>query len=84
MMQMQGKGKFITLEGGEGAGKSTQIVMHVFYQAMLIFFRKHYGNLSFLLSLPIQAAIYFRAGMALLHMLGDRMRLFLNPNKSQK
>ena len=27
MMQMQGKGKFITLEGGEGAGKSTQIVM---------------------------------------------------------
>lgn len=26
-MQMQDKGKFITLEGGEGAGKSTQIVM---------------------------------------------------------
>ena len=69
---------------GESTEKSSFRYVHVFYQAMLIFFRKHYGNLSFLLSLPIQAAIYFRAGMALLQMLGERMRSFLNPNKSQK
>ena len=50
---------------------------------MLIFFRKHYGHLSFLLSLPIQAAIYFRAALALIQMLGDRMRHFLNPQKNK-
>lgn len=66
---------------GESTQKSSFRYVHVFYQAMLIFFRKHYGNLSFLLSLPIQAAIYFRAGMALFQMFGDKFRTFLNPNK---
>ena len=68
---------------GESTQKSSFRYVHVFYQAMLIFFRKHYGHLSFLLSLPIQAAIYFRAFMALMQMLGDRMHKFLNPNKVQ-
>ena len=68
---------------GESTQKSSFRYVHVFYQAMLIFFRKHYGHLSFLLSLPIQAAIYFRAFMALMQMMGDRMRQFLNPNKTQ-
>ena len=68
---------------GESTQKSSFRYVHVFYQAMLIFFRKHYGHLSLLLSLPIQAAIYFRAFMALMHMLGDKIRSFLNPNKSQ-
>jgi hypothetical protein len=56
----------------------------VFYQAMLIFFRKHYSHLSFLISLPIQTAIYFRAFMALMQMMGDKFRKFLNPNKNRK
>ena len=68
---------------GESTTKSSFRYVHVFYQAMLIFFRKHYGHLSFLLSLPIQAAIYFRASMALMKMLGDRLRAFLNPNKNR-
>ncbi len=68
---------------GESTQKSSFRYVHVFYQAMLIFFRKHYGHLSFLLSLPIQAAIYFRAFMALMQMLGDKMRSFLNPNKNR-
>jgi GT2 family glycosyltransferase len=68
---------------GESTQKSSFRYVHVFYQAMLIFFRKHYGHLSFLFSLPIQAAIYFRAFMALMHMLGDKMRSFLNPNKNR-
>ena len=68
---------------GESTQKSSFRYVHVFYQAMLIFFRKHYGNLSFLLSLPIQAAIYFRAFMALMYMLGDRLHAFLNPNKNR-
>jgi GT2 family glycosyltransferase len=68
---------------GESTQKSSFRYVHVFYQAMLIFFRKHYGHLSFLFSLPIQLAIYFRAIMALLCMFGDRLRAFLNPNKNR-
>jgi hypothetical protein len=55
----------------------------VFYQAMLIFFRKHYGHLSFLLSIPIKAAIYFRAMLALLHIIGDKLPSFINPLKTR-
>ena len=68
---------------GESTQKSSYRYVHVFYQAMLIFFRKHYGHLSFLLSLPIQAAIYFRAAVALMQMMGDRLRHFLNPQKNK-
>ena len=66
---------------GESTQKSSFRYVHVFYQAMLIFFRKHYSHLSFLLSLPIQAAIYFRASLALLQMMGRRMHRFVNPHK---
>jgi len=69
---------------GESTQKSSFRYVHVFYQAMLIFFRKHYAHLSFLISLPIQAAIYFRALMALMQMMGDKFRKFLNPNKDIK
>ena len=43
---------------GESTEKTSFRYVHVFYDAMLIFFRKHYGHLSFLLSLPIKMAIY--------------------------
>jgi len=66
---------------GMSTQKSSFRYVHVFYQAMLIFFRKHYSHLSLLLSLPIRTAIYFRAFLALLQMSGDRLRHFLNPNK---
>jgi GT2 family glycosyltransferase len=68
---------------GESTQKTSFRYVHVFYQAMLIFFRKHYGHLSLLLSLPIQIAIYFRAGVALMQMMVSRLRHFLNPNKKQ-
>jgi GT2 family glycosyltransferase len=66
---------------GESTQKSSFRYVHTFYQAMLIFFRKHYGHLNFLLSLPIQAAIYFRALLALLEIQGDRLRNFINPRQ---
>jgi GT2 family glycosyltransferase len=69
---------------GESTQKSSFRYVHVFYQAMLIFFRKHYSHFSFLISLPIQTAIYFRAFMALMQMMGDKFRKFLNPNKNRK
>ena len=42
--------------------------VHVFYEAMFIFFRKHYSGMSVLLSLPIKAAIYAKAMVALCKM----------------
>lgn len=59
---------------GESTQKSSFRYVHVFYEAMLIFFRKHYSGMTFLLSLPIKTAIYVKALMALVGMLSERMR----------
>lgn len=53
---------------GESTHKSSFRYVHVFYEAMLIFFRKHYGHMSLLLSLPIKTAIYLKAATALIAM----------------
>jgi GT2 family glycosyltransferase len=66
---------------GGSTQKSSFRYVHVFYQAMLIFFRKHYSHLSVFFSLPIQTAIYFRATLALLQMYADRLHHFVNPKK---
>ena len=58
---------------GESTEKSSFRYVHVFYQAMLIFFRKHFGNLSFLLTIPIKMAIYVKAIAALFSILKDWM-----------
>lgn len=59
---------------GESTHKTSYRYVHVFYQAMAIFFRKHYGHLSILVTLPIHLAIYMRAFIALIHMQGQRIR----------
>jgi len=59
---------------GESTQKTSFRYVHVFYQAMLIFFRKHYGHLTYLMSLPVTIAIYLRAFMALIAMQYHRMR----------
>lgn len=53
---------------GESTHKSSFRYVHVFYEAMLIFFRKHYGHMSLLLSLPIKTAIYMKAAVTLVAM----------------
>ncbi len=53
---------------GESTQKSSYRYVHVFYEAMLIFFRKHYGHLSFFVTAPIKIAIYARAFLALVQM----------------
>ena len=58
---------------GMSTVKTDYRYVHRFYQAMLIFFRKHYSHLSLLFTLPIQTAIYFRAALALLQMEGQKM-----------
>ena len=50
---------------GESTQKSSYRYVHVFYEAMLIFFRKHYGNFSSLITFPIKCAIIIRAFAAL-------------------
>lgn len=59
---------------GESTQKSSFRYVHVFYDAMLKFFRKHYGHMLFLISLPIKAAIVGRASMALINMLCNSCR----------
>ena len=46
---------------GESTEKSSYKYVYVFYQAMLIFFRKHFHHYSLFISIPIKCAIYFKA-----------------------
>ena len=60
---------------GQSTSKSDFRYVHVFYQAMLIFFRKHYSHLSFFFSLPVKVAIYFRASLALIDIVRKKLHL---------
>ena len=60
---------------GQSTQKSDFRYVHVFYQAMLIFFRKHYSHLSFFFTIPVKCAIYFRASLALADII--RKKLYL-------
>ena len=59
---------------GESTHKTSYRYVHVFSQAMAIFFRKHYGHLSLFVTLPINLAIYMRAFVALIEMQAERLR----------
>lgn len=59
---------------GESTQRGSFAYVHVFYDAMLIFFRKHYGHLSFFLSIPIKIAIYAKALTALVGMVFNKAR----------
>ena len=58
---------------GESTQKSSFRYVHVFYEAMLIFFRKHYSHLSFLITLPIKLAIFGKAFLALIYMMINKV-----------
>ncbi|SHK74868.1 glycosyltransferase family 2 protein [Xylanibacter ruminicola] len=60
---------------GQSTKKSDFRYVHVFYQAMLIFFRKHYSHLSFFFTLPVKCAIYFRASLALADIIRKKLHL---------
>lgn len=62
---------------GESTHKSSFRYVHVFYEAMLIFFRKHYGHLSFWLCIPIKMAIYVKATLALMKMMTENINKIL-------
>lgn len=56
---------------GESTVKSSYRYVYTFYQAMRLFFRKHYSHYSFIISLPINMAIWARSFMAYA---GNRLR----------
>lgn len=56
---------------GESTQKSSYRYVYTFYQAMQLFFNKHYAHYSLLLSLPISLAIW---GRAILAYIGNQMR----------
>lgn len=60
---------------GESTEKTSYRYVYVFYQAMLIFFRKHYSHYSLFLSIPIKAAIYSKAVCSFM---GQQLRRFIN------
>ncbi len=71
---------------GESTQKSSFRYVHVFYEAMLIFFRKHYGGASLWLTLPIKAAIYLKATLALIQMQTQKARKalgFFSPRRRE-
>ena len=60
---------------GQSTRKTDFRYVHVFYQAMLIFFRKHYSHLSIFFALPVKVAIYFRATLALIDIIRIKLHL---------
>lgn len=52
---------------GESTKKTSFAYVHVFYNAMLIFLRKHYSHLGIILAVPIQFAVYLKAFSTLLY-----------------
>ena len=58
---------------GESTQKSSFRYVHVFYNAMLIFFNKHFGKKYFLIGYLIQLAVVFRALLDMLIRLLDRI-----------
>lgn len=65
---------------GESTKKNTYRYVHVFYEAMLIFFKKHYGHYNLLFALPIKFAIIARACLTLLYRQCRFFRNFLIPH----
>lgn len=62
---------------GESTQKSSYRYVHVFYEAMLIFFNKHFSHRYRLLSLFIRMAVYLRAAIDLLPRFWKRLFAFL-------
>ncbi len=64
---------------GESTVKSSYRYAYTFYQAMRLFFRKHYGHYSFIISLPINAATWASTFMAYVR---NRLRYRRRPREA--
>lgn len=66
---------------GESTKKNTFKYVHVFYNAMLIFFKKHYHNYWLGFSIPIKMTIVLSALLALVKQQCRLLKRFLRPNR---
>lgn len=64
---------------GESTRKYTYRYVHVFYQAMFIFFKKHFHRSAIWLSVPIRLAILLKAFLSLIPLPFHAIRNYLNP-----
>ncbi|MCF0199686.1 MAG: glycosyltransferase family 2 protein [Bacteroidaceae bacterium] len=64
---------------GESTQKSSFRYVHIFYEAMLLFFDKHFSQRYFLLSVLIRLAVRARAGIDMLQRMVQKIRLRLCP-----
>ena len=69
---------------GESTQKSSFRYVHVFYGAMIIFLRKHYGGLGMMLSIPIYLGVYLKALVAMVTMLPHKIQKYLALPRSKK
>lgn len=68
---------------GESTKKNTYHYVHTFYEAMLIFYQKHFAS-SVLLTIPIRLAIYARALIALISQWLVGIGNFLTSNRTRR
>lgn len=66
---------------GESTHKNSYRYVHVFYQAMLIFFRKHFPASSIALTIPVHGAIYGQAILTLIRQNLIAFAHYLSPNR---
>lgn len=66
---------------GESTQTNTYKYVHVFYQAMLIFFKKHYPTSSIALTIPVTLAIYVQAAITLTRNQLLSLGRFIYPNR---
>lgn len=64
---------------GESTQKSSYRYVHIFYQAMLIFFDKHFSHRYRILSFLIRLAVYLRAGLDMLGRTWQKFRKAVFP-----
>lgn len=69
---------------GESTHKGSYKYVHTFYEAMLIFFHKHFSTASFALSIPVKCAILVQACMALVKQQVRTFMKYLHPAGDNK
>lgn len=69
---------------GESTHKNSFRYVHVFYQAMLIFFRKHFPASSLALSVPVHVAIYTQAFFTLIRQQLQAFARYLSPGQYRR
>lgn len=69
---------------GESTHKGSYKYVHTFYEAMLIFFHKHFSTAGYALSVPVKCAILVQACLALIKQQAQSFMHYLHPSGDNK